>query len=119
MGIEPVDAAHGWGSAFDNLRFEMMHEVEHRFDKRTTTETDQGDALPIRLVSARGMPDRTVEQEYGAFRCRESHLIGMVRSAGRRFDTLEMDTGNMTRAAVLRRKIVKEPEAVGDQWETG
>ena len=68
MGIESVDTAHGWGGAFDDFRLEVMHEVEHRLDKRTTTETDQGDALPIRFVGTRGMPDRTVEQEYGAFR---------------------------------------------------
>jgi hypothetical protein len=61
LGIEPVDAAHGWSGAFDDLRFEMMHEVEHRLDEGTTTETDQRDALPVGLVGTGGMPDRTVE----------------------------------------------------------
>ena len=40
LGIEPVDTAHGWRSAFDNLWLEVMHEVEHRLNKRPTTETD-------------------------------------------------------------------------------
>lgn len=61
MGIEPVDTAHGWRGAFDDLRFEMMHEVEHRLDEGTTTETDQGDALPVGFVSTGGVPDCTVE----------------------------------------------------------
>ena len=118
MGIEPINTAHGWSRAFDNLRFEMMHEVEHRFDEGATAETDQRDALLISLVGTRGMPDCTVEQEYGAFRGRESDLIGMMRGAGRRFDSLEMDTRDVARAAVLRCKIVKEPETVSDQRET-
>ena len=84
-----------------------MHEVEHRFDERTATETDQGDALPVGFVGTRGMPDRTVEQEYGAFRCRESDFIRVMRGAGRRFDALEMDAGDMARAAVVRCEIVK------------
>ena len=93
LRIEPVDTAHSRGSAFDDLRFEMMYKVEHRFDKRTATETDQRDALPIGSVGTCGVPDGTVEQEYGAFRCGESDLIRVMSGTGRWFDSLEMDTG--------------------------
>ena len=96
-----------------------MHEVEHRFDKRTTTETYQGNALLIGFIGTRGVPDCTVKEEHRTFRCGEPNFIGMVGSARRRFDPLQMDTRHMTRAAVLRREIVEQPETVSDQWETG
>lgn len=40
LGIEPINTAHRRRGAFDNLRFEVMYKVEHRLNKRTTTETD-------------------------------------------------------------------------------
>ncbi len=40
LGIEPINTAHRRRGAFDNLRFEVMYKVEHRLEKRTTTETD-------------------------------------------------------------------------------
>ena len=61
LGIEPIDTAHRWRGALDDFWFDMMHEVEHRFDEGTTTETDQSNTLPIGFVGTGGMPDRTVE----------------------------------------------------------
>ena len=119
LGIESVDAAHGRGGAFDDLRFDMMHEVEHRFDKGTTTETDQRNALSIGSVSTRGMPGRTVKEKHGALRCGEPNLIGMVGGTRRRFDSLKMDTRHMTCAAVFRCEVIEQPETVGNQGETG
>ena len=61
MGIEPIDAAHGRRGTFDNLWLEVMHEIEHRLDEGTATETNQRDALFIGCVCTGGMPDRSVE----------------------------------------------------------
>ena len=40
LGIEPINTAHRRRSTRNDFRFEVMHEVEHRLDKGTATETD-------------------------------------------------------------------------------